>query len=612
MQFLLLISLSFLSTVLHADTLVFMVEDQHGKHIAKSNDLKNYQLVTKGSDWNLYPAISSDAHQLAYISGKDATHLKLVVKNRVTGQQSTLTEEGFILHPHFIQNQNQLLFSVQDKGVNKIGKINLNEVAPGSYGKINFLTTKVSSFFPSSFQNGEKVVFQRNNTRKEIVVLDVKAKKEEVIGFGMAPTVSKDERYIAYTSELNANWDIYVYDRFEKTTRKVTTDSARDFSPTFDRYNNLIFTSDRNENGVFSIYKQSYFSWSNDLGIEELLFSKTGVSFYAPRISGDENIRISQMPKMIGEPRSSFGAINHLGKIYIVGGHQGPEHTYPPESFTGRVTSFDTTINMWRDRAPRLNPSHGFQVAAFGKYLYAFGGFAYEASTNPKWKSISVVERYNIKEDKWEEVGHMPRNRSSNAAVKIGSKVYLIGGWDATPKFDNDIDGTFHDEIDVFNLKTETWSTMNAKLPLKRRAFSAFEKEGKIYLLGGISESGSHFSLLDNFTEFDPQTETFKELTPLPFATFAPATGSIGHHAYVFGGMFKTGEWDYDYISHIYVYDFDTSKWSHTGRYLSETKGFSAVVPLQNCLAVLGGHSYQNNRDKPVESFEKFCANVSP
>jgi N-acetylneuraminic acid mutarotase len=469
----------------------------------------------------------------------------------------------------------------------------------------------MDSYFPAPFQSGEVIVYQRNpkDQEKEIILFDMTNKKKTVIGHGMAPGLSFDERYIAYTQKLTNNWDIHVYDRLTKKTIKVTGHLDKDFSPSFDRHNNLIYTSDRLENGVFSIYKQSFESWSKQLEAETLLLTKAKTSFYAPRMSGLGKYKINLKPKMIGTSRSSFGAITYKQKIYAAGGHQGAEHTYPPESFTGRMTTFNIATNTWTDLAPRLNKAHGFQLAAFNDSLYAFGGFAYEASTSPAWKSLSVVEKYNIKTNTWSELkSPMPRKRSSNIVARIGDKVYLIGGWDSTPKFKDDIDGTFHDEIDVFDLKTETWSTLNIKLPKKRRAFSAFVKNGSIYLTGGISESGSHFTLLDEFTKFTPKTGKFTEMPKLPFATFAPASGSIGNEAYVFGGMFKLGKWEYEYIPHVYRFDFNTNKWSHTGRFLNEYKGFSQVVDINNCLGILGGHTYQNNTDKPTDSFERFCS----
>jgi len=114
--------------------------------------------------------------------------------------------------------------------------------------------------------------------------------------------------------------------------------------------------------------------------------------------------------------------------------------------------------------------------------------------------------------------------------------------------------------------------------------------------------------LIDHFTKFNPQTEIFTELPKLPFPTFAPAAGLIGSEAYLFGGMFKTGQWDYEYVSHIYKYNFTRNNWEHTGRFLAEYKGFSQVVNMGKCLGVLGGHSYQRGEDRPVDSVEVLCA----
>ncbi len=598
-----------------AQKMVFLVEGPDGRHVGSSLDYKNFKFETKGENWHLYPAISTDASSIAYVQGTGPRDLGLVVETN--GNKEIFGDKTFQLQPRFAKNNKLVFFSKLIDGNNKIVKYDLESIRKtASFKLVNGnkhydvspeLVTESVGFFPAPFMDGEKIIYQRNTDKlREIVILNLLDNKEEVIDEGMAPSLSKDERYVAYTKKHNDNWDIYVYDLLEKTIKKVTSNSERDFSPSFDIDNTLIYTSDRLENGIFSIYSQSYASWSSTREEEKLLISKEGVSFYAPRVSGESSISIKDMPVMPGTTRSSFGAIEHKGRIYAVGGHQGAEHTYPPESFTARVTYYDIAKGKWFNTAPRLHKAHGFQLAAYGDYIYAFGGFAYEESTNPKWKSISVVERFNIRTQKWEIVGHMPRNRSSNVVVTVNSKAYLIGGWDATPKFDNDYDGTFHSEIDVFDFVTQKFSTLSEKLPVKRRAFSAFEKDGLIYLAGGISEGASHFNLLDHFTRFDPVTKTFKEMPALPFATFAPAAGALNNKAFIFGGMFKLGDWNYEYISHIYEYDFNTQKWMHTGRYLKEEKGFSQVVRYNNSLGVLGGHSYQNNSDMPVDSFELF------
>ena len=97
------------------------------------------------------------------------------------------------------------------------------------------------------------------------------------------------------------------------------------------------------------------------------------------------------------------------------------------------------------------------------------------------------------------------------------------------------------------------------------------------------------------------------ELPKLPFATFAPAAETIGDELFVFGGMFKTGEMNYEYVSHIYGFNFEDQSWRHTGRYLKESKGFSQVFKMDSrTIGILGGHRYYLNEDKPVNTFELF------
>ena len=603
-----------------ASEMVFLVEDsQGGKHVGYSSDFKNYKLLTKGSEWNLYPSISNDGKWLTYVKGQSQKSLGVIVENRGNKVRELWGSRGFILQPKFADNSNLVFFSKQINGKNKIVKIDLEEsrktIRPTIQNGYTVYRANETvydelgeGYFPVPFETGEKLVYQRNTNKvREIVLYDFNTKKEIVISKGMSPSLSKDELNIAFTMKNAGNWDIYVYNILTKKTIKITSDKNSDFSPSFDHNNNLLYTSDKLEKGVFSIFKQAYSSWSNSsIEKEKVVITKTGVSFYAPRTSGISKYKQLQLSKMPGAPRSSFGAIYHKGKTYVVGGHEGAEHTYPPESFTGRVTVFDHTSGKWENLAPRLNPCHGFQLAADGNYIYAFGGFAYEASTSPAWKSLDVVERYNILTNKWEEINTMPRRRSSNLAIQMGKKVYLLGGWNSTPKFENDVDGTFHSEIDVYDISTNTFETLKEKLPSKRRAFSGFAKNGKIYFVGGISEGGSHFALLDEFVEFDPILKVFTQLAPLPFATFAPAAGELKDSAFVFGGMFKLSKWEYEYVRHIYEYDFKLNKWYHTGRYLSESKGFSQVTKWKQNLGILGGHSYDGNSDKPVDTMEVF------
>ena len=602
MRYLLLIFLCFQA---FANTkTVFLVEKGDEKHVGlKLEGQKDFKYLTFGSQWHLYPTISSDGNLVAYSKGDDENNLRLTLHDLRTGNLNALTSPGFVIHPMFCNSGKTIFFSLRDGNSQKIGYINHKKS-----NQINYINEDLESFFPVPFQNCERIVYQRkNNGIREIVLMDLKKDKKEVIAKGMAPALSKDEKYIAFTSDIDGSFDIYIYDRFSKQTMQVTNDSGKEYSPQFDRLGNLLFTSDKHEEDMFAIYKRNNGELTQTNAQNEVVQLDQNISFYAPRTSGKGVYTLRNLDSMTGTARSSFGAITHKGKVYVMGGHQGPEHTYPPESFTGDVHVYDIKRDFWKKLAPRPSLAHGYQLAAWDNYIYAFGGFAYDENNSPKWKSLNIVERYDIEKDEWQFVGYMPRRRSSNVVVQLDHLVYLIGGWDSTPRFDGDKDGYFHDKIDLYSLKTGRWYVLKAKLPKKRRAFNHFVKNGMVYLLGGISEGGSHFSLSRDFTQFDPVTRGFKEMPKLPFGTFAPASGAIGDFGYLFGGMFKTGQFNYEYVPHIYEFDFNKSKWSHTGRYLKEYKGFSQVVDLQGCLGILGGHSYDGQTDEPVKTFEKFC-----
>ncbi|MCB0393377.1 MAG: hypothetical protein KDD25_02385, partial [Bdellovibrionales bacterium] len=266
----------------------------------------------------------------------------------------------------------------------------------------------------------------------------------------------------------------------------------------------------------------------------------------------------------------------------------------------------DLQTGVWSQGASRPVAAHGFEIETCGKnQIYAFGGFAYSEDHNPKWKSLNRVDKYDPVTDTWTQVATMPRARSSNVAAQVGNKIYLIGGWDSTPKSDGDYEGRFHREIDVFNCETEKFENSNLEIPDPlRRAFTGVSIGDKILLIGGLGVGASHFELLDNVTEFDPQSGTFKELAPLPFATFAPAAGVKDGSLFVFGGMYKTGEMNYEYVNH--VYKLNGSAWENTGRHLLESKGFAVVVPVADSMLVIGGHSYKDGNDAPVPTIESF------
>jgi N-acetylneuraminic acid mutarotase len=606
----------FVSHIALAD-FVYMKEDKEGKSVIhQSEDASATRVINDitSKDWALYPDLTPDGQEVVYVEGPSQEDLHITYKHlsKNLTQRFHASQKGMILHPKFSRNGRFIFYSAPgSKGKNTVFFFDREaEVTRQGEGLLDYtldqakmLDESEESFFPRPSSDGSFVVYQRNTLgQKEIVFYDRLENTKRVIAEGMSPALSFDERWIAYTSKAEGNWNIFITDRTSGATIQVTNDLKDEMAPTFLPDNSVAFAS--NKTGNFRLYKIVKGEWISLIPEGQT----TEVDFYSPQFSGQTNIKQSLNAPFIGNPRSSFGTISHQGKVYMAGGHQGAEHTYPPESFSDVLIVYDIETNTWTDLAPRPVKAHGFQLAAHGNYIYAFGGFAYSPDHKPKWKSLTQIDRYDIVNNKWETIGNLLSPRSSNVAVKIEDKIYIAGGWNSTPKFENDLDGIFLDTIEIFDLKTEKVELASYKLPSPvRRALTGMEYDGKIVLVGGLGQGATHFELLSNVTSIDPLTGFSQELSPMPFPTFAPAAEVINNHLYVFGGMFKTGPLAYEYVSHIYDLDLHLSTWSHTGRCLKETKGFSQVFKLdEKTLGVLGGHHYFEGYDLPVSTFETF------
>ncbi|MEA9355087.1 hypothetical protein SHI21_02690 [Bacteriovorax sp. PP10] len=596
--------------------MVFMRESDSQKHIMHKNNDGVTTQITSGDLMHLYPDISPDGKNVVYVEGKitdqGSQDLYLVTMNLETKKTERWQADGLqgmILHPKYSRNGQFIFFSAPSPK-NKVfyfepSKFRTNLLRTnGDITTLKFSATALSAdeaYFPRPSSDGNFVVYQRNiNGNREVVLFDRLEDKKTVIAQGMSPALSFDETRIAFSSKVAGSWDIYEYNRQSgKVTRKTMDDSADEMAPTYMPNNEIVFASSKS--GNFQLYQLDNDEWVR-------LTAVANADDYAPQFSGEtiftQGVRAPFMEPM----RSSFGTILHDGLLYMCGGHQGPEHTYPKESFTDNFNVYDKRINNWKELAPRPAKAHGYTLAAHGNYIYAFGGFAYNEGTKPAWKSIDTIDRYDVRTNTWTTIGKLSKPRSSNIAATVGDKVYLVGGWDATPKAPNDFEGTFHSSVDVFDLKTETVSVAPYQMPLPlRRAFTGVEYKDQILLVGGLGVGSSHFELISNVTLMDPKTGIATELPKLPFATFAPAAETIGDELFVFGGMFKTGEMNYEYVSHIYGFSFEDQTWRHTGRYLKESKGFSQVFKMDNrTIGILGGHRYYLDEDRPVNTFEIF------
>jgi hypothetical protein len=194
-------------------------------------------------------------------------------------------------------------------------------------------------------------------------------------------------------------------------------------------------------------------------------------------------------------------------------------------------------------------------------------------------------------------------------------KVYLLGGWDGTPHFRNDVGGRFHVAFEVFDLASnrflETDLGWTHNIP-PRRAFTAVSIGQTIVFAGGL-DVGGHNDLFGDVVALDPRTGGFSRLAPVvedererKFSS--PGIGAVDQTLFLAGGQ-TIGDYGSAEISKsIYRLDSLSSAWVKVPEALHEGKCFVEVIPLSSTrVGFLAGHQgYLANGQpgSPVTHFE--------
>ena len=108
--------------------------------------------------------------------------------------------------------------------------------------------------------------------------------------------------------------------------------------------------------------------------------------------------------------------------------------------------------------------------------IYAMGGLDDET-----WRS-STVEVYDPQADSWQRVASMPQGLRWHAAVAMGGKIYVTGGY--TP-------GSSVNSVCVYDPQANAWMQL-ASMGIARRDHASAAVGGKLYVFGG--EDDEHIS----------------------------------------------------------------------------------------------------------------------
>ncbi|MEO0339769.1 MAG: kelch repeat-containing protein [Bacteroidota bacterium] len=175
-----------------------------------------------------------------------------------------------------------------------------------------------------------------------------------------------------------------------------------------------------------------------------------------------------------------FQPVVYDDKIYIMGALTGG---YPGETPIPNIYIYDPTVDTWQKgpTIPADRQRGGAGVSVYkGKIYLSCGIKDGHRGDHKKWLDV-----FDPITQQWSTLPDAPRARDHFQSVVADDKLYLLGGR-TTISADNPMKHTIA-QIDVFDFKTQTWSTLPNGLPTLRAGNYVTLYGQDILVMGGES-----------------------------------------------------------------------------------------------------------------------------
>ena len=228
------------------------------------------------------------------------------------------------------------------------------------------------------------------------------------------------------------------------------------------------------------------------------------------------------------------------GKIYAFGGFVLPESGPPGWTPINNAWEYDPAADTWQALAPMPSKRGSSLAAVVDDRIYVIGG----ATTIPGSKetavyptrphmSVGTVEEYDPASNTWRERSAMPTPRNHAAIGVVNGKIYVIGGRVGAAFIGLASDISVVEEYDP---ATDQWSGPRARMPIARSAIGAGVDGGRIYVAGGEYQDPHMMATFRAVEAYDPASNTWTEMPPMPVSRHGLAVGVIGNRLHVISG----------------------------------------------------------------------------
>lgn len=243
---------------------------------------------------------------------------------------------------------------------------------------------------------------------------------------------------------------------------------------------------------------------------------------------------VSKSP--IPTAREGYGAAAVDRIIYYIAGYHNGDTT--------TNEAYDTATNTWSLKAPLPDDPRSETVAVTdGIYVYLMGGRPLSLVGNDLW-------RYDPRSNSWTSLRSMPTARATeHVAVYHNGRAYVIGG----RTFDAPGGGAIS-SVEIYDVASDAW-TSASPLPEPRSDFGAVVFNNRIYVIGGLDQSGA---VRNTVFIYDIATNTWASGSPMPQGRASYAAGVCGSQIYTIAGI----DPGFSLQTSNYAYDPGSDSWT--------------------------------------------------
>lgn len=228
---------------------------------------------------------------------------------------------------------------------------------------------------------------------------------------------------------------------------------------------------------------------------------------------------------------------------------------------------YDFVEDKWTTGPLLPQALHHPAVATDGRLVYVIGGFV-GLSRQP----VDQAWSYDPAAREWRELPKLGDFRGAAAATYLDGKIYVMGGV---------TDAGVTASVEAYSPVGDKWTEM-PPMAQARQDFAAFVLDGKIFAAGG-RDSGADAT--DTVEAYDPRTNKWQKAAPMYEKRSDFAAAVQGGRAYVFGGEIP----DQSVLGRVSFYEPKTNTWRPFSPDLPTARHGLAAVSWRDRIYTLAG-----------------------